>query len=146
VRDLSLKANGELAEDDAVAQLDKRIIELSKAVLLAKDDDKRLKGKVAKANVEVVEYKYEHATRLAAAKALGDKAGSYTGWSKEAKGELNKKLKAEVDGALNIDQFKSFEESMLSRPLRQWYLEQKEILALLPPVKSTDSEKSDEKK
>ncbi len=146
VRDLALKANGELAEDDAVANLDKRIIDLSKVILLAKDDDKRLKGTVIKSTVEVKEYKYEHATRLAAAKALGDKAGSYTGWSKEAKGELNKKLKAEVDAALNIDQFKSFEESMLSRPLRQWYLEQKEILVLLPPVKSTDTEKSDAKK
>jgi len=146
VRDLGLKANGELAEDDVVAQLDKRVIEISKAVLTAKDDKKRLKGTVVKSTVEVVEYKYEHATRLAAAKALGDKAGSYTGWSKEAKGELNKKLKGEVDAALNINNFKSFDESMLSRPLRQWYLEQKTILALLPPAKTATDSKSGEKK
>jgi hypothetical protein len=34
---------------------------------------------------------------------------------------------------LNISHFKDFTVSLLSRPLRDWYQQQQEILALLPP-------------
>jgi hypothetical protein len=132
-RDLSVKANDVLGEDDAVSQLEKRVIELARLVILAKHETRRIKGKVDKAHVEVVDYKYDDATRLAAAKALNDKTGSFTAWATEAKGDLNKALKDEVEAALNIGNFKSFQDSMLSRPLRDWYLKQQEILKLLPP-------------
>jgi len=54
-------------------------------------------------------------------------------WAVDAKGDLNKQLKEEVDGALNIANFKEFKDSMLSRTLREWYLKQQDILQLLPP-------------
>lgn len=132
-RDLGLKANDVLAEDDAVSQLEKRVIEVAKTVIMAKDDNRRIKGKVDKANVEVVEFRYDNETRLAAAKALNDKTGSFSAWAMEAKGDLNKALKDDVEAALNIPNFKSFQDSMLSRALREWYLEQQELLKLLPP-------------
>lgn len=132
-RDLSVKANDMLGEDDAVSQLEKRVIELARQVILAKHETRRIKGKVVKANVEVVDYRYDDATRLAAAKALNDKTGSFSAWATEAKGDLHKALKDEVEAALNIGNFKSFQDSMLSRPLRDWYLKQQEILKLLPP-------------
>lgn len=141
-RDLGVEAFGVLGDDDVVSELEKQIKDLAKFVIMAKDDDKRVKGKVDKAFVEVADFKYDQDTRMAAAKALNDKTGSYPAWAKEAKGALNKELKDDVDGALNIGNFKDFKDSMLSRPLREWYLRQQEILKLLPPT----NEKSDEKK
>lgn len=132
-RDLSLKANDVLAEDDAVSQLEKRVIELARQVILAKHPTRRIKGRVDKANVEVVDYRFDDDTRLAAAKALNDKTGSFPAWATDAKGDLNKALKDEVEAALNIANFKSFQDAMLSRPLRDWYLKQQELLKLLPP-------------
>ncbi len=134
-RDLGVSAFSVLGDDDVIAQLEKRVIELAKQVITAKDEANRIKGKVDKAHVEVVEYKYDYETRLAAAKALNDKTGSFTAWATEAKGDLNKALKDDVEAALNISNFKSFQDSMLSRPLREWYLKQQEILKLLPPKK-----------
>lgn len=131
-RDLGLKAFGVAGDDDVVDQLEKRIIELARHVITAKHETERIKGKVDKSHVEVVEFKYEQETRLAAAKALNDKTGSFTAWATDAKAALNKSLKEEVDGALNIANFKAFKDSMLSRPLREWYLRQQEILKLLP--------------
>lgn len=141
-RDLGLKATGKLADDDAVAKLETRIIELAKSVLTEKDEKKRIRGKVDKALVEVVDFKYEQETRLAAAKALNDKTGSFASWSKEAKEKLHEEIKKSVEEALNIEHFKKFEDSLLSRSLREWYLEQQEILKLLPPSKKP-SEKED---
>jgi len=134
-RDLGVSAFDVLGDDDVVSQLEKRIIEFARLVILAKDDKKVIKGKVDKSIVEVIDYKYDYETRLAAAKALNDKTGSFTAWATEAKGDLNKALKDDVEAALNSANFKSFQESMLSRPLREWYLKQQEILKLLPPKK-----------
>jgi len=138
-RDLGLKATGALSDDDAVAQMEKRIIELAKEVLVKKNNDARIRGKVDKALVEVVDFQYEHDTRVAAAKALNDKAGSYPAWAKEAKEKLHEELKKSVDEALNIGHFKNFEDDMLSRSLREWYLKQQDILKLLPPAKKAPS-------
>lgn len=132
-RDLGLSAFDVLGDDDVVSQLEKRVIEFARLVIMAKDDKKLIKGKVDKSIVEVVDYKYDYETRLAAAKALNDKTGSFTAWAMEAKGDLNKALKDDVEAALNIANFKSFQDSMLSRPLREWFLRQQEILKLLPP-------------
>ena len=132
-RDLSTEANGNLGDDDLVARLERRIIEVARTVILAKDEETRIRGKVDKSLVEVVTFKYDDETRLAAAKALNDKTGSFRGWSVDAKGDLNKALKDDVEGALNIANFKEFRDSTLSRPLRDWYLKQQDILALLPP-------------
>jgi hypothetical protein len=140
-RDLSMAAFDVLGDDDVISQLEKRIIELAKSVIMAKDEGKRIKGKVDKGYAEVVEFKYDNETRLAAAKALNDKTGSFTAWATEAKGDLNKALKDDVDGALNIGNFKDFKDSMLSRPLREWYLRQQEILKLLPPRRDAAAEK-----
>ncbi len=142
-RDLGLKATGGLTDDDAVAKLEGRIVELSKAVLVAQDKETRIRGKVNKALVEVVDFKYHHETRVAAAKALNDKTGSFPAWAKEAKGELHEALKKIVEESLNIGDFKKFEDSMLSRSLREWYLQQQEILKLLPPKKDAPSSKDD---
>jgi len=136
-RDLGLKATGTLADDDAVAKLEERIIDLAKYVLVTKDKESRIKGKVDKSLVEVIDYRYKYETRLAAAKALNDKTGSFVSWAKEAKEKLNEEIKKSVDESLNIGHFKKFEESLLSRSLRKWYLEQQAILKLLPTAEKT---------
>ncbi len=134
-RDLSREASplSGLADDDLVAQLERRIIDLSRHVLLARNDSARIRGKLDKSLVEVPDFKYSQETRLAAAKALNDKTGSFRGWATDAKGDLNKALKDEVDAALNIPNLKEFRDSLLSRPLREWYLRQQDLLQLLPP-------------
>lgn len=131
-RNLGLQASRGIAEADPVARLEQRIIDLARTVLSAKDETRHINGKVDKSRVEVVDFRYDHETRMAAAKALNDKTGSFRGWSVDAKSDLNKSLKDEVDGALNIPNFKEFKDSNLSRPLREWYLRQQEILVLLP--------------
>ena len=132
-RDLQFLAVGHLEEDDNVAKLEKKIVEFARTVIMAEDDSKHLKGKVDKSNVEVVQFKYDRETRTAAAQMLNDKTGSYRGWSVDAKSDLNKALKDEVEGELNIANFKDFKDSSLSRPLREWYLEQQDLLGMLPP-------------
>jgi hypothetical protein len=145
-RDLGVEATGAVGDDDLVAKLERRIMDLAKAVITAKDDTKRRKGKVDKSLVEVVDYKYDQETRLAAARTLADPIGSFKGWSADAKGDLNKQLKDEVDAALNIQRFKEFQDSILSRPLREWYLNQQAILALLPPKKGAEPPAAADKK
>jgi hypothetical protein len=132
-RDLGIVAQENLEDADITAKLEQRIIDTARLVLTAKDDTKRLKGKVDKSLVEVVDFRYEPEVRMAAAKMLNDKTGTYRGWATDAKGDLNKSLKDEIDGALNIANFKDFKDSMLSRTLREWYLKQQDILGMLPP-------------
>jgi hypothetical protein len=133
-RTLGAEATGAVGEEDAVAKLEQRTIELAKLVITAKEDSKRLQGKVDKGYVAVVEYKYDQDTRLAAAKALAEQTGSFKGWSEEAKSDLNTQLKNEVEAALNLSHYKDFKVSLLSRGLREWYQQQQDILALLPPA------------
>ena len=133
-RTLGIEANAALADEDNISKLEQRIIEMAKLVVTARDETKKLKGKVDKANVEVADFKYDRETRLAAANALSDKTGSFKGWADEAKGELNTQLKNEVEQALNMEHFKDFKVSLLSRQLREWYQEQLEILGALPPA------------
>ena len=142
-RDLAIKANGGLGDEDAISKLETRIIELAKAVLEATDKETRIRGKVDKAYVEVVDFKYKQETRLAAAKALNDKTGSYEAWAKEAKEKLHESLKESVDESLNIGHFKDFKDSMLSRSLREWYLKQQAILKLLPAGKNKPEKKEE---
>jgi len=132
-RDLGLAAQESLEDGDITAKLEQRILEAARLVLTAKDDTRRLKGKVDKSLVEVIDFRYEPEVRMAAAKMLNDKTGTYRGWATDAKGDLNKALKDEIEGALNIANFKDFKDSMLSRTLREWYLKQQDILGLLPP-------------
>ncbi|HUC84193.1 MAG TPA: zinc-dependent metalloprotease, partial [Candidatus Acidoferrales bacterium] len=117
-RDLGSEANDTIAEDDITAKLEHRIIELAKQVITAQVDTNRLSGKVDKSYVEVPVYKYDQETRVAAAKALNEKTGSYKSWADDAKNELNTQLKKQVEDAMNISHFKDFQVSMLSRPLR----------------------------
>ncbi|MCH8921592.1 MAG: zinc-dependent metalloprotease [Planctomycetes bacterium] len=131
-RDLGVKVTGSVSDDDMVAQFEKQIIALAKVIITAKDDKSRRRGKLGKGLVEVVEYKYDLETRLAAGKMLSDGIGSFSQWSKDAKGAMHKALKDDVDGALNINNLKAFKPSQLSRPLRQWYLDQQKVLGMLP--------------
>ncbi len=132
-RDLGSEADGNIGEEDIVAKLEQRVIDIAKNVITAKDDTNRITGRIDKSIVSVPEYKYDHATRLAAAKMLNEKTGSFKGWSDDAKGELNGQLKKQVEEAMNISHFKDFKVSLLSRPLREWYQQQQEILQMLPP-------------
>ncbi len=131
-RDLGVEANDGVSEDDIVAKLEQRIIEVAKYVVIAKDDGKRIEGKVDQSYVEVPVFKYDQDTRVAAAKALNERTGSFKDWADDAKGDLNSQLKKAVEDAMNIDHFKDFKVSLLSRPLRDWYQQQQELLALLP--------------
>jgi hypothetical protein len=132
-RDLGSEADGNIGEEDIVAKLEQRIIEIAKNVITAKSETNRTAGKIDKSYVSVPEYKYDHATRIAAAKMLNDKTGSFKGWADDAKGELNGQLKKQIEEAMNLAHFKDFKVSLLSRPLREWYQRQQEILQLLPP-------------
>ena len=133
-RDLGTRVAGSVAEDDITAKLEGRIIDLAKLVLTAKDSTKKLSGKLDKAEITILaDYKYDDETRLAAAKALNDNVGSFKGWATDAKGDLNKQLKDEVEGVLLINSLKEFKDTMLSRTLRDWYMKQQELLKLLPP-------------
>jgi hypothetical protein len=133
-RNLDLEANGSEADDDALAKLDQRIIELAKLVITAQDETNRIEGKEDKATVSVPKFKYDQATRLEAAKMLGPSTGSYKTWADQAKSDINEALKKEVDSALSLDHFKDFKPSLLSRPLQEWYQEQQEILGMLPAL------------
>ena len=93
----------------------------------------RVSGKLDKSYVEVPAFKYDQETRVAAAKMLNEKTGSYKSWADDAKSDLNAQLKKQIEDALNISHFKDFQVSLLSRPLREWYQQQQELLALLPP-------------
>ncbi|MDQ8187511.1 zinc-dependent metalloprotease [Pelagicoccus sp. SDUM812002] len=133
-RDLGLAATGNLSDEDNIAILEKRIIALAKHIILKRDKDSRIEGKVDKAYVEVPDFEYKYETRMAAAKALNDKTGSFEYWSKEAKQSLHADLKSAVEGSLNIDLFKNFDDKILSRSLREWYLQQQNLLKMLPPA------------
>ncbi len=134
-RDLGVKANEIVSEDDIVAQLEKRTTELAKVVIMSRNDEDRRRGKVDKSNVEVIDFRYDLETRLAAARSLADDIGSFKGWAADAKGDLHKQLRDEVDSSLNIQNFREFSESILSRSLRDWYLDQQMVMALLPAKK-----------
>ena len=138
-RDLGMEATGGVGADDITAKLETRIIEVAKYVVTAKDETKRIAGQVDKSYVEVPAFKYDQETRLAAARALGEKDGSFKGWSDDAKGELNTQLRKCVEDALNLSHFKDFQVSLLSRPLREWYQQQLELLAQLPPSPTSSS-------
>ncbi|MEI9864126.1 MAG: zinc-dependent metalloprotease [Limisphaerales bacterium] len=132
-RDLGVEANGGVGEDDIVAKLEQRIIEIAKYVVVAKSETNRIEGKLEESYIAVPVFKYDQDTRVAAAKMLGEKSGSFKGWADDAKGDLNSQLKKVVENALNVDHFKDFKVSMLSRPLRDWYQQQQDLLAMLPP-------------
>ena len=132
-RNLGVEANDAIADDDIVAKLEQRIVEVAKYVVLARDDSKHVEGRVDKSQVSVPVFKYDQETRVAAAKALNEKTGSYKDWADDAKGDLNNDLRKVVEEALNLEHFKDFKVSLLSRPLRDWYQQQQELLALLPP-------------
>ena len=136
-RDLGLEANEVLAEKDIITQMEKRIIEFAGKIITAKDDETVIKGTIEKLRTEVTDYRYSLETRKAAASMLSDRIGSYKSWSKEGKSGINKKLKADVESALNIKLYKSFKDSMLSRSLRKWYQDQQDLLKLLPAIRST---------
>lgn len=130
-RNLGVEANGTLEEDDVISTLEKELPALAKAVLTAKDEEKTLGGTINKARIEVVDYRYDIATRKAAAQLLSPTNGSFSAWSTEAKEKLKTELKADVDAALNIPALKEFKDSQLSRPLRLWYLQQQSVLGAL---------------
>ena len=131
-RDLDFEANGHVSDDDALAKLDQRIIDLAKLVITTQDETNRIEGREDKQTVSVPHFKYDQGTRLEAARMLGASPGSYKGWADAAKSDINEALKKEVDSALGLDHYKDFKPSALSRPLEEWYQEQQEILALLP--------------
>jgi hypothetical protein len=131
-RDLGAEANETVSEDDITAKLEQRIIDVAKTVITATVETNRVSGKEDKSYVEVPSFKYDQETRVAAAKALNEKTGSYKSWADDAKSELNSQLKKQVEEALNISHFKDFQVSLLSRPLREWYQQQQELIALLP--------------
>lgn len=132
-RNLDYEANGHVSEDDALAKLDQRIIDLAKIVITAQDETNRIEGKEWSVPISVPKFKYDQATRVEAAKMLAPNAGSYKTWADQAKSDLNESLKKEVDNALNLDHVKDFKPTALSRSLQEWYQEQQELLQMLPP-------------
>jgi hypothetical protein len=133
-RDLGAKVEGHVVDDDIVAKMEKQILAAAKLVVMTRDvknKDARIAGKVDKSYVEVIDFKYDLETRMAAAKAIADAGGSYAAWAKEARVALGKALKADIDASLNINNFKAFTDAKLSRPLRDWYLDQQGLLRVL---------------
>jgi len=132
-RNLGVEANGAVSDNDIVAKLETRIIDFAKLVIMAKEETNRIQGKLDKAYVEVPVFKYDLPTRLAAAHMLSAGIGSFKGWADEARNDLNTQMKNELESALNLDHFKDFKPSMLSRPVYEWYLDQEEVISQLPP-------------
>jgi hypothetical protein len=130
-RDLGVQATEEVAEDDIVAKLERRIVDVAREVITARNEEVRHKGKVDKALVEVVDFKYDLEIRTTAARMLADGNGSFRSWAVEPRTELTKQLKESVESALNVQNFKEFKEASLSRPLRDWYLNQQTVLGVL---------------
>jgi hypothetical protein len=133
-RNLDSEANSFVSEDDALAKLDQRIIDVARLVITTQDETNRVEGKEDKQIVSVPQFKYDQATRVDAAKMLGPGAGSYKTWADEAKSDINAALKKEVDAALGVEARKDFKPSELSRPLQEWYQAQQEILGMLPAL------------
>jgi hypothetical protein len=100
-------------------------------VVLARNEERRHRGKVDKALVEVVDFRFDLDTRLAAARMLNESVGSFKSWATDPRTEQAKALKESVDAALNVQNFKEFKESLLSRTLRDWYLNQQTVLGAL---------------
>lgn len=134
-RDIGVRANDHVEDNDIVAKLEKQMINAAKVIITAKHPSKRIKGKLNAGYIEVVDYKYDLNTRIAAARALADTNGSFRSWSKEARSGIGAALKADIDGAINANNLKAFKDSQLSRPLREWYLNQTKVLAMLPIVR-----------
>ncbi len=133
-RDLGAKVQGHVVDDDIIAKFEKQILAAAKYVIVTRDiknKDARISGKVDKAYVEVVDFKYDLETRVDAARAIADSAGSYSAWAKDVRVAMGKELKTLVDSSLNINNFKTFTDSKLSRPLRDWYLDQQVLLRSL---------------
>lgn len=130
-RDIAVQGFEEVAEDDIVARLEKRVIDLAREIILSRSEEKRHRGRVDKSFVEVAEFRYELETRLIAARLLADGAGSFRSWATEPRADLGRQLKDAVDASLNAQNFREFKESQLSRPLRDWYLNQQNVLGML---------------
>jgi hypothetical protein len=131
-RNLGTEATGSVGEDDIATKLEQRILEIAKYVITAKVETNRISGKVDRSYVEVPQFKYDFDVRLAAAKMLNEKTGSFKGWADDAKSSIRTELKKQVDDALNIGHFADFRPSLLSRPLLEWFQQQQEILQLMP--------------
>lgn len=134
-RDLGAAAQAHLGDDDIVSQLEQGILRYAERIITEKHPARTVGGRIDKARVVVPDYRYSLETRQAAAQMLSDRAGSFSGWSKEGKSKIHKKLKGEVEAVLNIKHFKAFKDSMLSRSLRKWYLDQQALLRLLPEIR-----------
>lgn len=130
-RDLGVQALEEVSEEDVVAKLERRIIDVAREVVLARSEERRHKGKVDKATVEVADFRFDMEARSAAARMLSDSSGSFRNWCAEPRADIAKLLRENVDAALNVQNFREFKESSLSRTLRDWYLNQQTILTLL---------------
>jgi len=133
-RDLGREANDGIGEDDITFKLEERIIDLAKYVVMTRSETNYIEGHLDKVPVKVLDFKYDYETRLAAAKALNEKTGSFKGWADDAKSDLNAQLKKAVNESLLIDHINDFKPTLLSRPLREWYQQQQDILQLLPPA------------
>jgi hypothetical protein len=130
-RDLGVQALEEVSEDDVVAKLERRIIDVAREVVLARNEDRRHKGKVDKSTVEVADFRFDLEARSSAARMLSDASGSFRNWCAEPRADIAKQLRENVDAALNVQNFREFKESLLSRTLRDWYLNQQTVLTLL---------------
>jgi hypothetical protein len=130
-RDLGVQALEEVSEEDVVAKLERRIIDVAREVVLARSEDHRHKGKVDKSTVEVADFRFDLEARSAAARMLSDGSGSFRNWCTEPRADIAKQLRENVDAALNVQNFREFKESLLSRTLRDWYLNQQTILTVL---------------
>ncbi len=130
-RDLGVQALEEVSDDDVVARLERRIVDVAREVIMARNEERRHKGKVDKSLVEVVEFRHDLETRTTAARMLADGAGSFRSWAVESRTDLAKALKDAVDAGLNVQNMREFKESMLSRTLRDWYLNQQSVLGVL---------------
>jgi hypothetical protein len=130
-RDIAVQGFEEVAEDDIVARLEKRVIDLAREIILSRNEEKRHKGRVDKSFVEVADFRYELETRLIAARMLADGAGAFRSWATEPRADIGRQLKDAVDASLNAQNFREFKESQLSRPLRDWYLNQQNVLGML---------------
>ena len=130
-RDLGVQAMEEVSDEDSISKLERRIIDLGREVILARNEEVRHRGKVDRSIVEVIAFRHDLETRLSAARMLSEGIGSFRGWATEARADIGKQLRESTEASLNLQHLRDFKEPMLSRTLRDWYLQQQNVLNAL---------------
>lgn len=123
------------ADGSLQSQFEERLREVAETVLLTQSSESYVNGVVTYApdrhpNVVVAADAYSHEVRLKAAKLLSAKMSPTKGWSMVGRRHVTDQLLQRVKGSLGED-LRKINEAQVAQPLREWVMQQKEIITLL---------------